>query len=152
MRLLTEKVIGCAFAVSNTLGCGFLEKVYENALAHELRKAGLKAEQQYGIVRSVPVRAYETSDGTREERGEIASGDATTNMSLGENTNIEIRNSKQTRRTEIRRFKTARAQPAGFWVSCLGHLDLFRIFPASAGTSLALRRRGNFGIRALCHM
>ena len=47
--MLTEKVIGCAFAVSNTLGCGFLEKVYENALAHELRKAGLKAEQQHGI-------------------------------------------------------------------------------------------------------
>jgi len=46
---LTEKVIGCAFTVSNTLGCGFLEKVYENALAHELRKAGLKVEQQHGI-------------------------------------------------------------------------------------------------------
>jgi GxxExxY protein len=41
MRQLTQKVIQCAFAVTNTLGCGFLEKVYENALAHELRKAGL---------------------------------------------------------------------------------------------------------------
>ena len=30
-------------------GCGFLEKVYENALAHELRKAGLKVNQQHGI-------------------------------------------------------------------------------------------------------
>ena len=49
MNELTEKVIRCAFAVSNTLGCGFLEKVYENALAHELRKAGMKAEQQHGI-------------------------------------------------------------------------------------------------------
>lgn len=49
MNLLTEKVIGCAFTVSNKLGCGFLEKVYENALAHELRKAGLKVEQQHGI-------------------------------------------------------------------------------------------------------
>jgi len=36
---LTEKVIRCALSVSNTLGCGFLEKVYENALAHELHKA-----------------------------------------------------------------------------------------------------------------
>jgi GxxExxY protein len=35
--------------VSNTLGCGFLEKVYENALLHELQKAGLKAEQQKPI-------------------------------------------------------------------------------------------------------
>ncbi|MEN6336710.1 MAG: GxxExxY protein [Phycisphaerales bacterium] len=49
MSELTERVIRCAFAVSNTLGCGFLEKVYENALAHELRKAGIRAEQQHGI-------------------------------------------------------------------------------------------------------
>ena len=31
------------------MGCGFLEKVYENALAHELRKAGLKVLQQHSI-------------------------------------------------------------------------------------------------------
>ena len=49
MKQLTEKVIQCAFAVSNTLGCGFLEKVYENALVHELRKAGLQVQQQHGI-------------------------------------------------------------------------------------------------------
>jgi GxxExxY protein len=49
MNELTEKVIWCAFTVSNTLGCGFLERVYENALAHELRKAGLKTDQQHGI-------------------------------------------------------------------------------------------------------
>lgn len=38
---ITEKIIGCAYTVSNVLGAGFLEKVYENALAHELKKAGL---------------------------------------------------------------------------------------------------------------
>ena len=43
---LTEKIIGCAFKVANTLGPGFLEKVYENALAHELRQAGLSVVQQ----------------------------------------------------------------------------------------------------------
>jgi GxxExxY protein len=43
---LTEKIIACVYTVSNTLGVGFLEKVYENALAHELRKAGLLVEQQ----------------------------------------------------------------------------------------------------------
>ena len=42
LNILTERIIGSAFAVSNTLGCGFLEKVYENALGIELRKAGLK--------------------------------------------------------------------------------------------------------------
>ena len=43
-------IIGCAFRVMNTLGVGFAEKVYENALAHELRKAGLAVVQQQRIV------------------------------------------------------------------------------------------------------
>ena len=46
---ITEKIIGCAYNVSNTLGAGFLEKVYENALAHELRKLDLNVRQQYPI-------------------------------------------------------------------------------------------------------
>lgn len=47
---ITKKIIACALAASNNPGSGFLEKVYENALAHELRKAGIKVEQQHGIV------------------------------------------------------------------------------------------------------
>ena len=43
---ITERVIGAAFKVANALGVGFLEKVHENALAHELRKSGLQVEQQ----------------------------------------------------------------------------------------------------------
>jgi GxxExxY protein len=35
--------------VSNTLGEGFLEKVYENALAHEIQKPGLKVQQQHPV-------------------------------------------------------------------------------------------------------
>ena len=46
---ITEKIIGCAYTVSNTLGIGFVEKVYENALVHCVRKAGLLVEQQYPI-------------------------------------------------------------------------------------------------------
>jgi GxxExxY protein len=46
---LSERVIGCAFKVQNTLGCGFLEKVYENALLHECRKSGLNARAQHPI-------------------------------------------------------------------------------------------------------
>jgi GxxExxY protein len=46
---LTETIIGCAYTVANGLGNGFLEKVYENALAHELKKKGLKVEQQCPI-------------------------------------------------------------------------------------------------------
>jgi PD-(D/E)XK nuclease superfamily len=46
---LSKRIIGCGLRVAGTLGNGFLEKVYENALAHELRKAGLIVEQQRGI-------------------------------------------------------------------------------------------------------
>jgi GxxExxY protein len=45
-RALTQKIIGAAYEVHNTLGTGFLEKVYENALAVELRRAGVRVEQQ----------------------------------------------------------------------------------------------------------
>ena len=46
---VTERIITCVYRVSNTLGSGFLEKVYENALAIELRQNGLKVEQQHAI-------------------------------------------------------------------------------------------------------
>jgi GxxExxY protein len=46
---LSGHIIGCSFTVLNTLGAGFLEKVYENALALELRKAGLAVVQQRGV-------------------------------------------------------------------------------------------------------
>jgi GxxExxY protein len=41
---LTETVIGCAMKVHRQLGPGFLESVYRNALAFELRRAGLEVE------------------------------------------------------------------------------------------------------------
>ena len=47
---ISRGVIGAALTVANTLGAGFLEKVYENALAHELRKRGFHVRQQHGIV------------------------------------------------------------------------------------------------------
>jgi GxxExxY protein len=43
---LTDTIIGAFYRVYNTLGSGFLEKVYENALTHELRKQGLRVVQQ----------------------------------------------------------------------------------------------------------
>lgn len=49
LNLLAEKVIGAAYQVSNVLGTGFLEKVYENALTFELKKQGIKVKQQYPI-------------------------------------------------------------------------------------------------------
>jgi GxxExxY protein len=46
---ITERVIGCAFTVANKMKRGFLEKVYENALAHEMKKSGLRVAQQFPI-------------------------------------------------------------------------------------------------------
>ncbi|WP_018939129.1 MULTISPECIES: GxxExxY protein [unclassified Thioalkalivibrio] len=43
---LTYRIRSCVFAVSNELGPGFLERVYENALAIELRDAGLLVQTQ----------------------------------------------------------------------------------------------------------
>ena len=42
---ITEKIIGCAYTVGNTLGIGFVEKIYENALVFCTRKTGLLVEQ-----------------------------------------------------------------------------------------------------------
>ena len=46
---LTQKIIGCAYTVHNTLGPGFLEKVYENSLRIELEKLGLRVKQKEPI-------------------------------------------------------------------------------------------------------
>ena len=43
---LTEQVLAAVFEVSNTLGAGFLEKVYERALLVELSSRGIRATAQ----------------------------------------------------------------------------------------------------------
>jgi len=49
LNLISEKIINCAFEVSNKLGAGFLEKVYENAMVIELSRTGLSVKQQAPI-------------------------------------------------------------------------------------------------------
>ena len=48
-NFITEKIIGAAYKVARTLGYGFLEKVYENAMVLELRKIGLMVKNQFPI-------------------------------------------------------------------------------------------------------
>ena len=48
----TERIIKCFYEVYNTLGYGFLEKVYERAMVSELINAGLRAQSQ------VPVKVH----------------------------------------------------------------------------------------------
>ena len=43
---LTEKIIGLAIKVHRTLGPGFLESVYQAALAYELEKANIPFEKE----------------------------------------------------------------------------------------------------------
>src|SRR4051794_29814865 len=47
---ITEMVMGCAYPVSNELGTGYLEKVYENAMFAELTMSGLRAQQQQPVL------------------------------------------------------------------------------------------------------
>jgi GxxExxY protein len=49
---LTEKIIGCAFKVHNTLGNGFQEVIYQRAMAIEMAKAGL------GFVREMEMTIF----------------------------------------------------------------------------------------------
>lgn len=46
LEALVEKVVGAAYEVSNVLGAGFLEKIYERALIEELRLGGLRVIAQ----------------------------------------------------------------------------------------------------------
>ena len=43
------EIKAACIAVHRALGCGFLEKAYENSLAHELRKRGFKVQQQTAL-------------------------------------------------------------------------------------------------------
>ena len=46
---VTDQILSAFYKVYNALGGGFLEKVYENAMAIELRKVGFNVEQQKAI-------------------------------------------------------------------------------------------------------
>lgn len=57
---ITGKILKAYYTVYNTLGYGFLEKVYENALKIELRRLDLKVESQKNI--KVHYTGYEVGD------------------------------------------------------------------------------------------
>ena len=46
LEALAENVVGAAYEVSNVLGAGFLEKIYERALIEELGLRGLRVKAQ----------------------------------------------------------------------------------------------------------
>jgi len=46
---VSEKIIGCSFEVANTLGRGFVESIYANALAKELGRMGFDAKREHAV-------------------------------------------------------------------------------------------------------
>lgn len=52
MNTNEHKIMDIVFQVHNTLGCGFLEKVYENAVCIKLNESGIRAVQQ------APIKVY----------------------------------------------------------------------------------------------
>lgn len=60
-NVLTGKIVGAAIEVSNQLGAGFLEKVYERALLHELCNSGLTGQAQVALpvrYKGTPIATY----------------------------------------------------------------------------------------------
>ena len=66
---ITDLIIKAYYHVYNTLGYGFLEKVYENALLLTLRKWGLTVAQQ------VPVKVYFEGDQVGDYFADLIVGD-----------------------------------------------------------------------------
>lgn len=62
---LTEKIIKAYYKVYNTLGYGFLEKVYQKALLLELRKLGLNCNEE------VPITVYYEGINVGDYRADI---------------------------------------------------------------------------------
>jgi GxxExxY protein len=57
---LTERVLGAVFEVTNTLGAGFLEKVYQRALLKELALRGIRASAEASF--SVTYKGHSVGD------------------------------------------------------------------------------------------
>ena len=62
---ITQKIIKAYYKVYNTLGYGFLEKVYQKALLIELREMGFKCEEE------VPIKVYYAGKNVGEYRADI---------------------------------------------------------------------------------
>ena len=77
---ITEKIIGAAYKVHNTLGSGFLEKVYQNSLVIEIRALG------FGVEVEKPVKVY--------YHGEVV-GNYVADIIVAENVLLEIKAIKE---------------------------------------------------------
>lgn len=119
---LTETIIGASFVVHNALGYGFLEKVYENALAHELRKLGLRVDQQ--------LRLSVTYDG-------VVVGDYVADLIVEGNVIVEIkagRGIEDIHLAQLGNYLTATRKPVGLLLNFGQKVTMRRV----AGPSLRL--------------
>jgi GxxExxY protein len=79
LNLLAQKIVGCAFEVGKHLKYGYLEKVYENAMVYELKKIGLRVQQQYPI---------------KVNYKEIVAGDYIVDLLIEEKIPVELKTAK----------------------------------------------------------
>ena len=67
---ITEQIIKAFYTVYNTLGYGFLERVYRNSFAIELRKMGLK------VITEAPIAVYYAGELVGEYQADLLVADA----------------------------------------------------------------------------
>jgi GxxExxY protein len=99
------RIKGACLAVHNKLGCGFLEKVYENAVAIELRKSGFSVRQQ------VPVKVH--YDG-------IVVGDYVMDLMIDEKFIVEVKATEADNllfKAQLINYLKATGHPLGFLVN-----------------------------------
>jgi len=98
---LTKKIIGCAFEVYNSMGFGFVERVYEKCLLIELAKAGIAAAPQE------PIRVLYDGQSVGEFVADI----------VVENTVIlelkSVRNIAEVHEVQLVNYLTATGKPVG---------------------------------------
>jgi GxxExxY protein len=120
LNSLTERIIGCAYRVGRVLGPGFLERVYENALAHELRKTGLKTEQQ--------LRMTVWYDG-------VQVGDYVADIAVEEQVIVEVKAARAFDNSHLAQclnYLTATQKPLGLVINFSGSVEVRRVVGPTA--------------------
>jgi GxxExxY protein len=98
---LTEKIIGSAYRVYNTMGFGFLESVYEKCLLIELGKLGINVESQK------PITVYYS--------GEVV-GEFVADLLVGDTVIVELKSVRrivQAHEVQLVNYLVATGKPVG---------------------------------------
>ena len=119
---LTAKIIECAYKVHNTLGFGFLESVYQNALLIELEKNGFQAKKE------VPIKVF--------YEGKIV-GDFVADIIVEDNVILELKSVKEihpAHEAQLTNYLKATAIEVGLLINFAESVQVKRrVFTAARG-------------------